>query len=77
MSALTGKQTHGGQVYAPMQHVRSDSCLATTVTRNDFDIIGREENPYMLQVKESILICTSKPQLNNNLTSVPIYLYMP
>ena len=77
VSALTGKQTHGGQVYVPMQHVRSDSCLATTVTRNDFDIIGREENPYMLQVKESILICTSKPQLNNNLTSVPIYLYMP
>ena len=77
VSALTGKQLNGLQVFAPMQHVRSGSCEVTSMTCNDFSIIGRDENPYILQVKESILISTSKPQLNNNLVSVPIHLFTP
>ena len=77
VSALTGKQLHGLQVFAPMQHIRSDSCEVTSIKRDDFSIIGRDENPYILQVKESILISTSKPKLNNNLVSVPIHLFTP
>ena len=76
-SALTGKRLNGLQVFAPMQHVRSDRCQVASMSRDDFQIIGRDENPYTLQVKESILICTSKPHLNNNLVSVPINLFMP
>ena len=76
-SALTGKRLNGLQVFAPMQHVRSDRCQVASMSRDDFEIIGRDENHYTLQVKESILICTSKPHLNNNLVSVPIHLFMP
>ena len=77
VSALTGKRLNGLQVFAPLQHVRSDQCQAASLSRDDFQILGRDENHYMLQVKESILICTSKPQLNNNMVSVPIKLFMP
>ena len=77
VSALTGKRLSGLQVFAPLQHVRSDRCQVASMSRDDFQIIGRDENHYMLQVKESILICTSKPQLNNNIVSVPIKLFMP
>ena len=42
-----------------------------------FSIIGRETNPYILQVKESIFISNQKPQLNNNITSVPLHLFYP
>ena len=74
ISALTGKPLSGLQVFAPMQHVRSGPCIARP-TRGDFTIIGREQNPYALQVKESIHIITSKPKLNNNMTSVPLHLF--
>ena len=74
ISALTGKPLNGLQVYAPMQHVRAGPCIARP-TRGDFTIIGREKNSYALQVKESILIRTQKPKLNNNDTSVPLHLF--
>ena len=77
VSALTGKRLNGLQVFAPLQHIRSDQCQAASLSRDDFQILGRDENHYMLQVKESILICTSKPQLNNNMVSVPIKLFTP
>ena len=77
VSSLTGKSLHGMQIFAPMQHVRSDNCCVTTINREDFAIIGKDENPYILQIKESILISTSRPRLNNNLTSVPIHLFTP
>ena len=75
ISALTGKKRNGMQIYPPMQHVHSDSCQVTSYSRDDFSIIGHESIPYVLLVKESILISTQKPKLNNNQTSVPIYLF--
>ena len=78
ISALTGKRLHGMQIFAPMQHVRSSpSCHSTGMSRDNFSIIGRDNNPYILQIKESIFIGTSKPQLNNNLVSVPLHLFSP
>ena len=76
ISALTGRPLNGLQIFAPMQHVRSGTCIARP-TRDDFTIIGREKNPYALQVKESIFISTSRPALNNNITSVPLHLFTP
>ena len=76
VSALTGKPLTGVQIFAPMQHLRSGSCMVK-ITRDDFTFIGREANPYVLQVKESIFISTLKPRLNNNQTSVPLHLFMP
>ena len=78
VSALTGKRLNGLQVFAPMQHVRSGSCgQVAGMSRDDFEIIGRDQNPYILQVKESILISTTRPDLNNNTVSVPIKLFVP
>ena len=77
VSALTGNPLTGVQVFAPMQHVKSGACPVNSYSRDNFTIIGREANPYMLLVKESIFISTSKPNLNNNKTSVPIYLFSP
>ena len=77
ISALTGNRLQGLQVFAPMQHMRSDKCSSSTMSRDEFTIIGRDENPYILTVKESIFISTSKPQLNNNQMSVPLSLFTP
>ena len=70
-STLTRKKLSGVQVYAPMQHMRSDSCCK----RDEFTIIGREKNPYLLRIKESIFISTQKPVLNGQQTSVPLTLF--
>ena len=57
MSALTGKPLSGGQIYAPLQHVRTEMCgPSLKVHKDDFEIIGRDDNKYILQVKESLFI---------------------
>ncbi len=75
ISALTGKPLNGLQVFAPLHHVRS--CQGARISRDNFKIIGRDNSHYLLQVKESIFITTLRPRLNNNITSVPINLFMP
>ena len=78
ISARTGKPMNGSQVFAPLQHVKSDACCpAKSVKREDFTIIGYESDSYLLQVKESIFISTERPQLNNRVTSVPLHLFVP
>ena len=75
VSALTGKPLNGMQVFTPLQHVRSNSCTETKISRENFQIIGHEKDKYLVQLKESILISTSRPQLNGNLYSVPLSLF--
>ena len=76
-SALTGGKLKGVQVFAPMQHMRSDTCPSSSMSREEFSIIGREKDPYLLRVKESIFISTEKPTLNGTTTSVPLTLFAP
>ena len=76
ISARTGQPLNGVQVFTPMQHVKSGACQAP-VTRGSFEIIGREKDPYLLLVKESIFISKERPVLNNNKTSVPLHLFIP
>ena len=45
------------------------------VPRDEFEIIAHEKNWYLLQVKESILINQLNPELNDNISSVPLYLF--
>ena len=78
ISAHTGEPLNGQQVFTPKKHQRT--CKGKTsgfsdVSRNDFKIIGREKDPYLLQVKESIFIINMNPELNGRETSVPIYLF--
>ena len=75
VSGLTGKPLSGMIVYAPLQHVKSGTCTVQKIFREDFTIIGHEKDPYLVQLKESIIIKTTRPTLNGNQTSVPVYLF--
>ena len=77
ISALTGKPLKGQQVFAPLAHVRSKACSETKISRDCFSIIGREKDPYLLKLKESIIIATTRPVINNRVVSVPVDLFMP
>ena len=77
VSALTGKPLSGQNIFAPMQHVKSDCCSMRKISREDFSIIGHEKDPYLVQLKESIIISTSKPQFNGTVISVPLALFSP
>ena len=74
MSALTGNPLNGQQIFTPMQHLKVGPCKVK-IARDNFEIIGHENHPYMLLVKESIFISQQKPLLNKNKTSVPLYLF--
>ena len=74
--SLTGKPLSGGQIFAPQQHVRAEKCSSSPhVQRDNFEIIGRENNSYVLKIKESIFIYKYKPKLNGTLSSAPLYLF--
>ena len=77
VSGLTGKPRSGMIVFAPLQHVKSDCCAVRKISREDFEIIGHEKDPYLLELKESIIISTSRPKLNGNVRSVPLSLFWP
>ena len=75
-SSLTGKPLNGMQVFAPLQHVKlSTNCTEARINRDDFKIIGREQNEYILRIKESMHITHERPALNSNLASVPLDLF--
>ena len=63
VSALTGNPLQGQQIFTPMSHARS-CCPGRKISRQDFEVIGQEKDNYLLLLKESILISTSKPPLN-------------
>ena len=62
------------QLYAPMKHVQSDCSHDDPVLgREDFQIIGHEDNPYILCIKESNFIHKLKPELNDNDSAVYLF----
>ena len=75
-SALTGKSLSGMQMFTPMHHVRT-KCRheSPCMGREDFKVIGREQNPFLLLIKESLFIYKLRPELNNNDTCVPLKLF--
>ena len=77
ISALTAKPLNGLQMFAPLAHVKSNCCSESKISRENFNIIGREKDSYLIQVKESIIISTTRPALNNNVVSVPLNLFIP
>ena len=77
ISALTAKPLNGLQMFAPLAHVKSNCCSESKISRENFSIIGREKDSYLIQVKESIIISTTRPALNNNVVSVPLNLFIP
>ena len=76
ISALTGKALSGLQVFPPLNHAKYGGCYSSTsISRDNFEILGRESNNYLLQIKESLFIYKYKPGLNGNKTSVPLSLF--
>ena len=51
--------------------------LSRRVAREDFQVIGHEKKRYLLEIKETILISTSRLNLNGNIRSVPLHLFAP
>ena len=77
ISALTGGPLCGLQVFAPLQHVKTAQCNpeGPKISRDDFEIIGRESDRYLLLVKESLLIKQYNPKLNANISCIPLHLF--
>ena len=75
ISSRTGKPLSGMQIFAPMQHTRKAEGRCGKVSRDDFEFIGGGGGRYLLQVKESLMIQKWNPELNGNITSVPLYLF--
>ncbi len=72
------RQDSSMQMFAPMYHVRVKCSHESPIMgREDFKIIGREQNPFLLQLKESIFIYKLRPNLNNNDACVPLQLFKP
>ena len=42
---------------------------------NDFSILTRENEKFLLELKENLLIIRDKPSLNMKITSAPLYLF--
>ena len=75
ISALTGKRLKRDHIDAPLAHVKSNSCGESKISRDNFRIIGKEKDRYLVLLKESMMISTTGPALNNNVTSVPLDLF--
>ena len=42
---------------------------------DDFSILTSENEKFLLELKESLLIMRDRPSLNRNITSAPLYLF--
>ena len=62
MSALMGKPLKGLQSFAPILHARGKCCVNNS--SDDFPIIGKEKDPHLIWLKESIFINHFKTSLN-------------
>ena len=45
------------------------------VTWDDFKVLGRESNNWLLEIKESLFIKRDKPSLNKNIHSQELFLF--
>ena len=56
ISARTGKPLSGLQIFAPLQHVKSNCCSARSVTRDDFEIMGGKVTFTYFRLKKAFLL---------------------
>ena len=75
VSALTGKRVVT-QPTAVSEHLFDcGSSLPRLPCLDDFLVLASASNNFELELKESLLIHRDKPQLNNNVSSVPLHLF--
>ena len=46
------------------------------VTWDDFKVLGRESNHWLLEIKESLFIKRDRPSLNKNIYSLELFLFL-
>ena len=71
LSILTEKPIKGVDT-AMKSHWRENNHI---ISMDNIEIIAREENPFHLRIKESLLIKRDKPSLNNNVYATPLLLF--
>ena len=72
ISALTGKPLKCFKEWPPKVH--SKKCNSD-ISRDNFSFICRENNDFLLRIKESISIYNLNPSLNTQCESTKLYLY--
>ena len=72
VSARTGKRVKGTLSTSVRDHILN---CDHTVAWEDFSIIGRESNHYLLESKESLFIKLENPSLNRNKYSQELLLF--
>ena len=73
MSALTGKPLKRLQSFASMLHAKGKYCINNS--SDDFPIMGKEEDRYLIRLKESIFINHFKPILNTKEDNAELALF--
>ena len=71
-SPLTGKQVKGQNSTTVRDHMLT---CDTVVSRENFEIIGRDTIDYYLKIKESLFIQRDGPNLNIQDNSIPLVLF--
>ena len=72
VSPRTGKRVKGTLSTSVRDHMLD---CDHTVAWEDFSIIGRESNHYLLETKESLFIKRDNPSLNRNKYSQELFLF--
>ena len=72
VSPRTGKRVKGTLSTSGRDHMLD---CDHTVACEDFSIIGRESNHYLLETKESLFIKRDNPSLNKNRYSQELFLF--
>ena len=72
VSPLTGKKVIPSDNSAICDHLLHCNFL---LCFDNFSVSVHENNRYLLEIKESLLILRGKPSLNKNINSAPLYLF--
>ena len=73
ISSLTGKPLKCFKMWPPKEHDVKCSC---SISRENFSIIGGDQNDFLLRVKESLLIYQHNPNLNIQSDSMKLFLFV-
>ena len=72
VSAQTGKHLKGTLSTSVRDHTLDCNHM---VAWDDFKVLGRESNHWLLEIKESLFIKRDKPLLNKNIYSQELFLF--
>ena len=72
ISHLTGKTTKSNLSTAVKDHMLFCNHV---VSFDDFSVLASGRCNFHLEIKESLLISRDKPELNKNVSSLPLYLF--